>query len=340
MSSSSPTSPNAVLRFLRKSFDNPDALGAAGVMRKRSAGDAHPGGGGFRAKFRRPKLTRATTLPVELEVPDDKDSLVVSEDRSARDVGLPNGTRFVESDTISRATSRRTPSVPPSVSAHDHAFFAETVEQVVDFSVASEATSSKDGATTIQRSLARTIQNLLSSVPPFYGAGGTSTPAGGEADPGSSSGAGTDSFLKLLSSASVMNGTWGILDRLVSAPKDNKDSSQGDADSSLMIYGPLIIDAASTVELARSDVVSMSVEVTEEITHPAHEKTWWPFGGHKHGAETAQDSFERRRSVVIQDVTVWHPSLTKVSIKCSWCVPFCTYSLVHADRSPRWGFRL
>ncbi|KZV91976.1 hypothetical protein EXIGLDRAFT_836758 [Exidia glandulosa HHB12029] len=325
VSSSPPTSPNPVLRFLRKSLDNPDVGGS-----RKNAGQ--PQAGGFRAKFRRPRLKRATTLPVELEAPDEKDALVdMSEDRSARDVGLPTGTRFVESDTISRATSRslrtRTSSVRPSSDGHgSHLVVADSVDDVVDFAVASTAASGAEGTpTTVQRSLARKIQNLLSSVPPFYGSDGTSTPNNTDsAPPGPGT---TDSILKLLSSANVMNGTWGILDRLISTPKKDDKSNPGsgaahDEGDSLMIYGPLIIDASSTVELARSEVVSMSVEVTEEITHSAHDDSaWWPFGGHN--KEPPKDSFERRRSIVIQDVTVWYPSLTKVSIKCSW-----------------WGFRL
>ena len=329
------------MRFLRKSIDAPVD---PALQRKRSTEkntkENGKSAGGFKARFLRPRLKRSQTLPVELELPED---LVVSEDRSARDVGLPNGTRFVESETISRATSRRTPSIPRSFATHEQALVvAESVEDAVDISVATTAAPDGQGATTVQRSLARKIQNLLSSVPPFYPSlpDGTSsdnasrTSGSPEADPGNNNGAVDNSSLfKLLSTASVMNGTWNILDRLMSspdpvgvAPDKGKDNS-GPNDNSFMIYGPLIIDGESTVELARSDVVSMNVEITEEIHHPAHvQKTWWPFGGHKKEEASApppQDSVERRRSVVMQEVTVWYPSLTKVSIKCTW-----------------WGFRM
>jgi len=310
-SSSPPTSPKAgVLRLFRKSTDV--AQDDRPRLVKTKTSDSSIERTGFRARFK-----RASKVPEPVSVVQEDDglaeadaALTVAEDHSAHEVGLPNGTRFVESETISRSLSRRTA-----------ASSKERTEVEGGTTPVAAMFAHPQIGTTLQRNLAHKIQNLLSSVPPFYG---LITP--GQVDPAETARAGDDTasdapgdanLLEQLSNTSLMAGTWAVLDRLLTG------NSKDEAETGLMVYGPLIIDANSKVELARSSVVELSVEVVEEIHHSAarSSKPWWPLGGAQDGGVgLVEETIERKRSIVVQEVKVYYPSLTKISLKCTWYV--------------------
>ncbi|KAH7105960.1 hypothetical protein BKA62DRAFT_688484 [Auriculariales sp. MPI-PUGE-AT-0066] len=330
-SSSSPSSPKGrVMRFMRKSVDLTPEEQPTLVKRKSSDSAeraGRPGAGpGFRTLFRR--ATRqgepATVVERVEELLEADRAVSVAEDHSAHEVGLPNGTRFIEGETISRSLSRRRATSPLPATAVV-AMIASEGDSELEAEV---APGHQPLGNTLQRTLAHKIQNLLSSVPPFYGLNLEPTEAAKDPTDDASSAAsdapGDANLLQQLSNPTAMSGTWAVLDRL----RISKSKVKDEAETNLMVYGPLIIDANSHVEVARSSVMELSVEVTEEIHHSEEttvHSSWWPlFGGGGVKSDdvpaTVSETIERRRSIVVQEVKVYYPSLTRISIKCS-CLP-------------------
>ena len=226
--------------------------------------------------------------------------------------------------------------------------------------------------------LARKIQSLLSSLPPFLS---FETPADApdSAPPQDGSNATTppspsaptpipdSSLFSLLSSPTIMNGSlsrgresvWAMLDNLrlktlkTSADTDSSSNagtapapaSDAEApsvledDDSVMFYGPLVPDAHSSVELARSEIVSVDengtvVEVLLDDAPPplarrasrppsltdgavlqAEKFSWhWPFHRSRPAPSPQPKTVEKR---------LWVPSTDKLSLQVMW-----------------WGYRL
>ncbi|KIP10093.1 hypothetical protein PHLGIDRAFT_115730 [Phlebiopsis gigantea 11061_1 CR5-6] len=167
-------------------------------------------------------------------------------------------------------------------------------------------------------------------------------------------------FVALLSSPSVMNGTlskaghsvWTVLDRLraqlpsqistpsgQSQPKDggvnDREAVLDDDDSGFMVYGPLLPDGDSTVDLAESEYVPLDggkpgARKAESGDRPPSGKsvpleglkdkleTVWPFKGRADGPANDDPSTAR---VHLQGATtkrVWIPSPDKISIQVMW----------------------
>jgi hypothetical protein len=147
-----------------------------------------------------------------------------------------------------------------------------------------------------------------------------------------SSGAMSDSkFVGLLSSASVMNGSiskgrqsvWAALDRLRPSGKprtDDQNTEEGRPES-VMIYGPLIPEAGSQVELADSQTVEVDEDgarvaplepPSATSAEPSQEdkvkkgKLSWPWS-----KGTSQEKKPR-------EVKVWIPSASQISLQATW----------------------
>ncbi|KAF8591042.1 hypothetical protein K439DRAFT_1328104 [Ramaria rubella] len=136
---------------------------------------------------------------------------------------------------------------------------------------------------------------------------------------------------------------WAILERLGHTPSpsklDDKDKDEADASldenievSSVMICCPLQPAEDSEVEIARSEVVSIDIEM-EKATPTAIEKLkergaalhLWPLGqgkGKERSDNTNTNSPPREQPKTprtkVKDVRVWHPSRTKVSLQAAW----------------------
>ena len=221
--------------------------------------------------------------------------------------------------------------------------------------------------------LAQKIQSLLSSLPPFLGTlDSVSSPSdsnGQNGDAADLPSAIPDSrLISLLSSPSMMNGSlargrqsvWALLDnlRLKSLSSPPSPGTRADADTSsrtsvethtseqttvedddsVMFYGPLVPDAHSSVELARSEIVSVDengtvVEVLLDDAPPplargasrppsltdgvlqAEKFSWhWPFHRSRPAPSPQPKTVEKR---------LWVPSTDKLSLQVMW-----------------WGYRL
>ena len=212
--------------------------------------------------------------------------------------------------------------------------------------------------------LARKIHSLLSSFPPFLptfedpasdgsnGKDGDTTPA-----PDAPSPIPNSRLISLLSSPSMMNGSltqgrqsvWTLLDNLrLTTLSPNAGTSAGTSqdtaggapgvsfvedDDSIMLYGPLVPDESSSVELARSEIVSVDENgtivnvivddasppggVSQSSSPTGNVKVtrfhWhWPF--HRDAPPAPPKTIEKR---------IWVPSTTKLSLQVMW-----------------WGYRL
>ncbi|KAI0964458.1 hypothetical protein AcW1_001273 [Taiwanofungus camphoratus] len=199
--------------------------------------------------------------------------------------------------------------------------------------------------------LARTIQGLLSALP----LSSSSTCASSTASPSSDTTPSAppqildSKLVSFLSSPSIMNGSnpkgsqsvWSMLDLLtskVAEPCQNAhgggahqgdcrendedtDTISGDDDSSVMLYAPLIPDARSEVEIARSEVVSLDEEswrimssreylTTSRREHGDGRSSTWSFmGSEKEECVTLMPATERK---------IWVPSTTKISLEVRW----------------------
>ncbi|KAM5538215.1 hypothetical protein V8D89_008102 [Ganoderma adspersum] len=213
--------------------------------------------------------------------------------------------------------------------------------------------------------LATKIHSLLSSLPPFLPTFGDSGSSGGGNGKNGEAAPPTDTpspipnsrLISLLSSPTMMNGSstqgrqsvWKLLDNLrlsslqpsggssAGTSQDSAGGTQGvdfvEDDDSVMLYGPLIPDEDSLVELARSEIVSVDengtvVNVIMDNAPPpgsasrppspaGNVKTtgfhWhWPF--HRDAPPPPPQTIKKR---------VWVPSTTKLSLQVMW-----------------WGYRL
>ncbi|KAL7285673.1 hypothetical protein ACG7TL_000778 [Trametes sanguinea] len=220
--------------------------------------------------------------------------------------------------------------------------------------------------------LARKIQSLLSSLPPFLTPLPPSTPDDGPsetpkqnpdsgADPSTTPVIDDSRLISLLSSPAMMNGSlsrgresvWALLDNLrlksivsPSSPPGTDSGSQASAsevsaeaavedDDSIMFYGPLIPDATSEVELARSEIVSVDENGTivdvllDDAPLPdapqakARFGGIWPFSGGAPSKSASPSTPATTEPKVLVEKRVWVPSTTKLSLQVMW-----------------WGFRL
>ncbi|KAI8995300.1 hypothetical protein BD414DRAFT_236854 [Trametes punicea] len=233
-------------------------------------------------------------------------------------------------------------------------------------------------------SLARKIQSLLSSFPPFLtplssasqppsntdpddgpaDAPKKKEPDGG-ADPSAPSTIDNSRLVSLLSSPSIMNGSlsrgrqsvWALLDNLrlksLTSPSsdspvstadgtatgvgtDSDDSNDGaqspvtvEDDDSVMFYGPLVPDATSEVELARSEIVSVDENGTivdvllDDAPLPAAPMPQARFAGLWPFSSGATSTSAPAKPKVLVEKRVWVPSTTKLSLQVMW-----------------WGYRL
>ncbi|KAI0824158.1 hypothetical protein BC628DRAFT_1420257 [Trametes gibbosa] len=219
--------------------------------------------------------------------------------------------------------------------------------------------------------LARKIQSLLSNLPPFLTpltASPATTPAhGGPDDDKKQTGTDTEQdpsavidnsrLISLLSSPTMMNGSltrgrqsvWALLDNLrlkTLAPASGASAQHGlteestalphdvqaiEDDDSVMFYGPLVPDASSAVELARSEIVSVDENGTvvdvllddaplPEASPPkAQFMGIWPFSSG--GASVSAPSTAKPK--VLTEKRVWVPSTSQLSLQVMW-----------------WGYRL
>ncbi|OSD06029.1 hypothetical protein PYCCODRAFT_1464712 [Trametes coccinea BRFM310] len=220
--------------------------------------------------------------------------------------------------------------------------------------------------------LARKIQSLLSSLPPFLTPLPPSTPDDGSsktpkqnpdsgADPSTTPVIDDSRLISLLSSPAMMNGSlsrgrqsvWALLDNLrlksivsPSSPPGTDSGLQASAsevsaeaavedDDSIMFYGPLIPDATSEVELARSEIVSVDENGTivdvllDDAPLPdapqakARFGRIWPFSGGAPSKSASPSTPATTKPKVLVEKRVWVPSTTKLSLQVMW-----------------WGFRL
>lgn len=238
-------------------------------------------------------------------------------------------------------------------------------ELLEDPAVTDPATASSIDPPPEPVTLARRIQALLSRSPAV-----SDTPAHETAD-GTTSESATyppalvsdAKLVTLLSSPAVMNGTlsksgqsvWSVLDRLRSqlpgqstssriAAAANEGDGRGredgvleDDDSGVMIYGPLIPNDDSQVELARSEDVADDGESGKAAKPPLSAKPdtleslkgkleeMWPFKGKEDGKQaTDGDTTPSTTRVHFQPVQpgrpkrVWVPSPDKISIQVMW----------------------
>ncbi|KAI0757200.1 hypothetical protein C8Q80DRAFT_1265156 [Daedaleopsis nitida] len=210
--------------------------------------------------------------------------------------------------------------------------------------------------------LARKIHSLLSSLPPFLSTVDPSAPDtdGNAKDGGSSKSPDTappipDSrLLSLLASPSYMNGSisrgrqsvWTMLDNLrLKALKSTADAHAGLGDSegtntvledddSVMFYAPLVPDDTSSVELARSEIVSVDekgavIEVLVEDAPPPQQMSSAPsesgvkpegFKWHWPWHRETTPTLPKPKMVTKR---LWVPSTEKLSLQVMW-----------------WGYRL
>ena len=167
-------------------------------------------------------------------------------------------------------------------------------------------------------------------------------------------------FITLLSSPAVMNGTfskagqsvWTVLDRLRAQlpgqsstpsgePKHTADSARDkeenvdDDNSGFMVYGPLLPDENSTVDLAESEFVPSDDgepggDKSSSSDHqPAGKseplkglkdklETVWPFKGQLDGPASDDPSTSRVYFQGVKSRRVWIPSADKISIQVMW----------------------
>lgn len=202
---------------------------------------------------------------------------------------------------------------------------------------------------------------MLSTIPPIFSSTtptSNATPAATTTDnPNTLNMIQDPKMISFLSSPSVMNGSvskgrqsvWSVLDRLkgrMPAPLDGGpadasmpaahspevgkeglvDEEQDDDDSSIMLYGPLLPDADSEVELAQSEVVhgDEKGEETDDGEKAKKDKSpsIWPFTGRKSKSEGEKND-GRVHLHGSKDKRVWVPSDTKISLQIMW-----------------WGYRL
>jgi hypothetical protein len=157
---------------------------------------------------------------------------------------------------------------------------------------------------------------------------------------------------QLLESAEFMNGTisqgrksvWDVLERLRAPKEAEKDTSMdhkspgtevdeiesdSDADSSVMLYAPLVPDNDSKVELAERETVKTDAQgnlievIRDRPAHPIKEaqpsandgakmerrRTWWPFGAQK-GKEKAQETAKLARSQSFEENSLRQTEIT------------------------------
>lgn len=174
-----------------------------------------------------------------------------------------------------------------------------------------------------------------------------------DTDPGAPSTIDNSRLISLLSSPTMMNGSlsrgrqsvWALLDNLrikslmSSGNASSAEGSDGSVDGldvtmedddSVMFYAPLIPNAASTVELARSEIVSVDENgtIVDVILDDAPlpgvvpPKTGfgkiWPFSS---GTSTPTPTTPKPK--VLTEKRVWVPSTTQLSLQVMW-----------------WGYRL
>lgn len=193
--------------------------------------------------------------------------------------------------------------------------------------------------------LARKIHSLLTSVPPFLSTVDPPKSDGPSKPPASGAPTIPDSRLfSLLSSPSFMNGSasrgrqsvWSMLDNLrlqalkSSAETDSTTPKPAEGvfedDDSVMFYVPLVPDNASSVELARSEIVSVDengsiVDVVVQGASPARllrssatdvqAEGWkwhWPWS--RTPKPPSQPNTTEKR--------VWVPSTEKLSVQVMW----------------------
>ncbi|OJT12596.1 hypothetical protein TRAPUB_10837 [Trametes pubescens] len=182
---------------------------------------------------------------------------------------------------------------------------------------------------------------------------GEKKPADDTVDPSAPSTIDNSRLISLLSSPTMMNGSlsrgrqsvWALLDNLrikslvSSGNASSAEGSEGSADGSdvtmedddsVMFYAPLIPNAASTVELARSEIVSVDENGTivdvilDDAPLPgiAPPKTGfgkiWPFS-----SGTTSTPATSPKPKVLTEKRVWVPSTTQLSLQVMW-----------------WGYRL
>ncbi|KAI0361833.1 hypothetical protein OH77DRAFT_1516744 [Trametes cingulata] len=182
----------------------------------------------------------------------------------------------------------------------------------------------------------------------------------GETDPSAPSTIDNSRLISLLSSPSIMNGSlsrgrqsvWALLDNLrlksLASPStasggqsattestgnaDAQDLAPVEDDDSVMFYGPLVPDANSEVELARSEIVSVDENGTivdillddaplPDAPPKARFGGIWPFSST--AASSAAPSPAKPKPKVLVEKRVWVPSTTKLSLQVMW-----------------WGYRL
>ncbi|KAH9855441.1 hypothetical protein C2E23DRAFT_723754, partial [Lenzites betulinus] len=210
---------------------------------------------------------------------------------------------------------------------------------------------------------------LLSSLPPFLtplastpattpndgGDGAQKKEAEDTTEPDPSAAIDNSRLISLLSSPTMMNGSlsrgrqsvWALLDnlRLKSLTSSGTSAQQGlteepeglstdlqaiEDDDSVMFYGPLVPNASSAVELARSEIVSVDENGTivdillddaplpESSPPKARFAGIWPFSGGTNASEPPTV-----KPKVLTEKRVWVPSTTQLSLQVMW-----------------WGYRL
>jgi len=209
----------------------------------------------------------------------------------------------------------------------------ELPEQPPDSSEESDDTDTAPPPT--PATLANRIQTMIHSLPALF----SSTPASTSAEVGGAPEMISDpAMISLLSSPSVMNGSsktgsvWSILDQLKArlpgttpptadsqpstsaTPPDiptNEEPAQNDDDSSVMLYGPLVPEDGSEVELAVSELICEG-QVPSEESKPGTFARIWPFSGKDKNAEEGPHAHHPH------DKKIWLPSATKISLQVNW----------------------
>ena len=208
--------------------------------------------------------------------------------------------------------------------------------------------------------LAKRIRAALANFPPITGSSGSTSneaPTGdntkASAAPPQVSDAGMISFL---SSPAIMNGdgsksgqsVWAALDRLRAViPGQGSKQPQGvplqlvvqpegedvldDDESGVMVYGPLIPDENTQVELAESEIVPATPGEPEG--EQSAQSTWkgklegvWPFGKGKAQEQATEPAIEESSTPSNSRVhvhsgkskRVWVPSRDKISVQVMW----------------------
>lgn len=204
--------------------------------------------------------------------------------------------------------------------------------------------------------LARKIRDLITSMMPAPPSGDAHTP--GDADPPPPAPVRDTLLVKMLSSATIMNGTFSkgrqsvfaILDRLKSpwahnhpradgsggAQEGHEERLEEDDNSSVMLYGPLSPDSDSVVELAQSEVISLEEDeepgtstVVGDNDNPEQPAVGEPSqnSGTRKGWPNLQWPWygmkgkaraEASEKRVHVGEKIWVPSRTKISLQVMW----------------------